>query len=84
MKTSEKLLPSLTFCMWFVRQDLVDIKNGINTKPIPEAVKMLWSIVSNAAERSSNVRATALPEYIEAAMSLWILRRAVSVECGLL
>ena len=45
---------------------------------------MVWSTVSNAAERSNNVRATALPQSIEAAMSFWILSSAVSVECNLL
>ena len=42
---------------------------------------MLWSIVSNAAERSSNVRAIAFPESIEATMSF---RSAVSVKYNLL
>ena len=45
---------------------------------------MLWLIVSNAAERSNSVSATALPESIEAAISFWILRSVVSVEFNLL
>ena len=46
--------------------------------------RMLWSILSNAAERSNNVRATALLESLQAAMSFGILRSAVSVKCNLL
>ena len=40
----------------------------------------MWSMVSNAADRSMRVRAVTDPLAILRRMSLWILRRALSVE----
>ena len=42
--------------------------------------RIVWSMVSNAAERSSKVKAVTLLLSIEDRMSLWILIRTVSVE----
>ena len=46
--------------------------------------RIVWSIVSKAAERSSRVNAVTLPSSIAERISLWILRRAVSVEWNFL
>ena len=42
--------------------------------------RIVWSIVSKAAERSSNVSTVTLPASIDDRISLWIFSRAVSVE----
>ena len=42
--------------------------------------RIVWSMVSKAAERSSNVSAVTLPASIDTRISLWIFSRAVSVE----
>ena len=46
--------------------------------------RIVWSMVSKAAERSSNVSAVTLPASIDARISLWIYSRAVSVEWNFL
>ena len=45
--------------------------------------RIVWSMESKAAERSSNVSAVTLPASIDARMSLWIFSRAGSVEVKL-
>ena len=64
-------IPNLTFCLRFVRYNLIHISTVPSTpnQSLRQLKRMVWSMVSNAAERSNNVRATALPESIEAAMS---------------
>ena len=65
-------------------RNLLNTVSSTPNQSLRELKRMSWSIVSNAAERSSNVSATALPESIEAAMPFWIFRGADSVEWGLL
>ena len=68
---SEKLSPILIFCFWFERYDLIHNKT-VPSRPnqsCKQSYKREWSIVSNAADRSNNVRATAFPESTEKAIS---------------
>ena len=46
-------------------------------------VKILWSIVSKAADRSSSRWAVECPASSEARMSIWMYNRAVSKEWNL-
>ena len=42
--------------------------------------RIVWSVVSKAAERSSRVNAVTLPSSTDDRISLWILRRSLSVQ----
>ena len=70
-KASVKLLSNLTYCLWFLKHDLIHHNTVSSTpnKSLRQSKRMLWSMVSNAAGRSSNVSATALPESIKVAIS---------------
>ena len=48
--------------------------------PCSRSKRVAWSMVSKAADRSNSVRAVTLPLSMLHIMSLWILRRAASVE----
>ena len=69
--TSEKLSPILIFCFRFERYDLIHNKTAPSrpNQSCKQSYKREWSIVSNAADRSNNVRATAFPESTEKAIS---------------
>ena len=74
----------LTYIIRFVKQDLIHLNTVPSTLILESIKKNVRSIVSIAAERSTKVRTIVLPESFEAAISFWILRSAVSVECNLL
>ena len=79
-----KQSPSLTLWNLSVIYDL----NHSSASPWPVTQNQLlsllkrivWFMVSKAAERSSKVSAVTLPASVDARISLWILRRAVSVD----
>ena len=79
---SEKQLPILMACRLSVRYEV----NRLKAVPdIPyhvdkRVMRMSWSMVSKAADRSSRVSAVTLPLSILRFMSLCTFRRAVSVE----
>ena len=79
---SEKQLPILMACRLSVRYEV----NQLRAVPdIPyhvdkRVMRMLWSIVSKAADRSSRVSSVTLPLSMLRLMSLCIFKRAVSVD----
>ena len=82
----DKQLPSLILWHLPVRCDL----NQLSAFPVtPNQLsslckRIVWSMASKAAERSTNVSVVTLPVSSDARISLRILRRAVSVEWNFL
>ena len=80
--TSEKKLPILKVCRLSVKYEV----NQLSAVPdIPyhidkRVMRMSWSMVSKAADRSSRVRAVTLLLSILRFMSLCTFKRAVSVK----
>ena len=78
----EKQLPILTACRLLVRYKM----NQLRAVPdIPyhvdkRVMRMLWSMVTKAADRSSRVSAVTLPLSMLRFMSLCTFKRAVHVE----
>ena len=78
----EKQLPILMACCLSVRYEV----NQLRTVPdMPyhvdrRVMRILWSMVSKAANRSSRVRAVTFPLSMLRLMSLCTFKRAVSVE----
>ena len=75
--------PSMwTRCCLFVMYDLNHCKTvpEILKCPCSRSKRVAWSIVSKAADKSNSVSAVTLPLSMLHIISLWILRRAVSVE----
>ena len=79
---SEKQLPGLMACLLSVRYEV----NQLRAVPdIPyhidkRVMRMLWSMVSNAADRLSRISIVTLPLSMLRFMSLCTFKRAVSVE----
>ena len=79
---SEKQIPILMACCLSVRyavhqlRAVPDIPYHVDKR----VMRMLWSMVSKAADRSSRVSAVTLPLSMLRFMSLCTVKRAVSVE----
>ena len=79
---SEKQLPILMACRLSVRYEVIQLRA---VPYIPHHVdkrvmRMLWSMVSKAADRSSRVSAVTLPLSMLRFMSLRTFKRTVYVE----
>ena len=79
---SEKQLPILMACRLSVRYEVNQLKvvPDIPYHVDKRVMRMSWSMVSKAADRSSRVSAVTLPLSMLRFMSLRTFKRAVSVE----
>ena len=79
---SEKQLPILMACRLSVRYEVNQLRAvpDISYHVDKRVMRMSWSMVSKAADRSSRVSAVTLPVSVLRFMSLCTFRRAVSVE----
>ena len=80
---SEKQLPILMACLLSVRYEVNQLKAvpDIPYHVVKRVMRMSWSMVSKAADRSSRVSAVVtLPLSMLRFMSLCTFKRAVSVE----
>ena len=75
----DRQLPSLILWVLPAKYDLNQSSAfPLTPNQLPSLLRrIVWSIVSKAAERSSRVNAVTLPSSIDERISLWILRRAV-------
>ena len=79
---SEKQLPVLMACCLSVRYEVNELR-AVPDMPYHvdrRVMRILWSMVSKAADRSSRVRAVTFPLSMLRLMSLCTFKRAVSVE----
>ena len=79
---SEKQLPILMACCLSVRYEVNQLR-AVPDMPYHvdrRVMRILWSMVSKAADRSSRVRAVTFPLSMLRLMSLCTFKRAVSVE----
>ena len=79
---SEKQLPILMACCLLVRYEVNQLR-AVPDMPYHvdrRVMRILWSMVSKAADRSSRVRAVTFPLSMLRLMSLCTFKRAVSVE----
>ena len=79
---SEKQLPILMACRLSVRHEVIQLRAvpDIPYHVDKRVMRMSWSMVSKAADRSSRVSAVTLPLSMLRFMSLFTFKRAVSVE----
>ena len=79
---SEKQLPILMACCLSVRYEVNQLR-AVPDMPYHvdrRVIRILWSMVSKVADRSSRVRAVTFPLSMLRLMSLCTFKRAVSVE----
>ena len=79
---SEKQLPILMACCLSVRYEVNQLR-AVPDMPYHvdrRVMRILWSMVSKAADRSSRVRAVTFPLSMLSLMSLCTFKRAVYVE----
>ena len=79
---SEKQLPILMACCLSVRYEVNQLR-AVPDMPYHvdrRVMRILWSMVLKAADRSSRVRAVTFPLSMLRLMSLYTFKRAVSVE----
>ena len=78
----DKQSPSLILWHLPVRHDLNQLSAFSVTLNHSSSVlkRIVWSIISKTAERAGTVSAATLPASIDDRISLWNLRKAVSVE----
>ena len=79
---SEKQLPILMACCLSVRYEVNQLR-AVPDMPYHvdrREMRILWSMVSKAADRSNRVRAVTFPLSMLRLMSLCTFKRAVSVE----
>ena len=79
---SEKQLPILMACCLSIRYEVNQLR-AVPDMPYHvdrRVMRILWSMVSKAADRSSRVRAVTFPLSMLRLMSLCTFKRAVSVE----
>ena len=79
---SEKQLPILMACCLSVRYGVNQLRAVPDMTYLVDrrVMRILWSMVSKAADRSSRVRAVTFPLSMLSLMSVCTFKRAVSVE----